>query len=214
MYPDALLDKNANQWYRQILGWAMAEQGEWEINGDYMTIDLQTNVGEYEVPVGLIRIYKAEIMYQDGGKYVPLTQISIQRNQQIAAGNENIGDATKDEPTLEVFGDFLKVSPAPDLDVVNGFKIWAQLDFVDLDDVSEQLPDLNPIVHRAISIGAAMDYAFSKEMWLKHLELKRRLFGDPRVPDDGGIKDQIKTLYAIRTGDRRDRVTVTRRSYR
>lgn len=213
MYPDVLLDKNANLWYRQILGWAMAEQGEWEINGDYMVIDLEENVPEYEIPVGLIRIYKAEIMYQNGGTYVPLTQISIQRNQQVAAGNATMQDSSKDAPTLEVFGDFLKVDPAPDVAVVNGFKLWAQLDFVDLTE-EEGLPDLNPVVHRAISVGAAMDYAFSKEMWVKHLELKRMMFGDPRVPDDDGIKGQVKLLYAIRTGDRRDRVTITRRSYR
>lgn len=214
-YPDAKLDKNLNNWYRTIIGWAIRDQGEWEVNGDYMVIDLEEDVSEYEIPVGLIRVYKAEVMYKTGGSYVPVTQYSVQANQDVAAGNTNLIMGTdQGSPLMEVFGDILKLSPTPTETVVNGFKIWAQLDAVDMNDTNEQLPDLNPLVVEAISTGAAMDYASSKEMYAKELSLKRRLFGDPRVPDDTGFKGQVSALYSMKTGDRRDRVVARRQSFR
>lgn len=212
-YSDAILDKNLNNWYRTVLGWVVPEQGEWEIQGDYLVIDLIKDVSEYEIPVGLIRIYKAEIMYANGGKYTPLEQYDPQRNQQVAIGNDTIVGSSTATPTLQVFGDFLKVDPAPTENVTNGFKIWAQLDFKDMDDTLN-LPDLNPLIHRTISIGGAFDYALSKEMWQKALEFKRLLYGDTRVPNDLGFKGQVEKLYAMRTGDRRDRFTAKPRSYR
>ncbi len=212
-YPNTLLDKNLNQWYLTILGWIIPTQGEWEIQGDYLTIDLEAEVTEYEIPVGLIRLFKAEIMYRSGTSYVPLTQYDMQRNQEVAEGNLNRIGATPNAPTIEVIGDMFKINPAPTEDVVNGFKIWAQLPFDELTDTLD-LPNINPIIHRAISIGGAIDYASSKEMDSKVLELRRRMFGDSRVQNDVGYKGMIENLYSIRTGDRRDRATVARNNYR
>ena len=212
-YPDALLDKNVNEWYLTVLGWIIPTQGEWEIQGDYLTIDLEANINEYEIPVGLIRLFKAELMYKDATSYVPATQYDMQRNQETSQGNENILGSNIQYPLIEVIGDFFRISPTPTEDVVNGFKIWAQLPF---DEITEtlDLPNINPIVHRALSTGAAIDWASAKGMSEKTLDLKRRMFGDSRVPDDIGLKGQIINLYSIRTGDRRDRATIKRVNYR
>lgn len=212
-YPDALLDKNINRWYQKILSWIIPEQGEWEINGDILTIDLEEGVTDYEIPVTFLRIFKAEIMYHTGGKFVPLRALSIQRNQQNAAGNDEPGSVNQEYPTVEVFGNFLQISPAPTEHVVNGFKIWAQLSFQDLDETIE-LPDLAEPVHRILSYGAAFDYCFAEEMWNKANGIKKLIYGDASVPNDQGLKGEIINMYSTRTGNRRDRMSAVRRNFR
>ncbi len=212
-YPDVLLDKNINRWYQKILAWIIPDQGEWEINGDILTLDLEIDQTDYEIPVTFLRIFKAEIMYHNGGKFVPLTALSIQRNQNVAFGNSTVYGATELEPTVEVFGDFLQVFPAPKEQVVNGLKIWAQLSFADID-ISLPLPDIAEPIQRILSYGPALDYCIAEEMWNKVAELKRIIYGDARMPDDKGLKGEMIAMYSTRTGNRRDRVVARRASFR
>ncbi len=213
-YTDIILDKNINRWYQKILSWIIPEQGEWEINGDILTIDLEVGKTDYEIPVTFLRIFKAEIMYKNGGKFVPLNALSIQRNQDLPVGNDEFG-ATEYSPTIEVFGDFLQISPAPTEEVVNGLKIWAQLSFQEIDE-SLPLPDLAEPIHRILSYGPAFDYCLAEEMWTKANALKKVIYGDLSVPNDQGLKGEIIAMYSTRTGNRRDRLTTggRRRSFR
>lgn len=213
-YSDTVLDRNINRWYRVVVAWAIKAQGDWEFNGDILTRDLETAVTDYEMPSTLISIYKAEVLYRTGGEYVPAEVIDIQRNQLAAEGNTTRTFDDVSKPTIEVFGEFLQLKPAPTEDVVNGFKIWAQLDVTDLDAVTVTVPDLMEAVQRILSFGAAYDYCLSEQMWSKAAELKRNIYGDPRVPDDRGYKGIVEDLYSMKNNARRDRVTPRTRSYR
>lgn len=214
-YPDAALDRNMNRWYRTLLGWAIAAQGEWETSGSIIYRDFLAGVTQYQIPSNLLRIYKAEAMYATGGAFVPITAISVQQEQDVAEGNTTRPSDDVTHPTMEVFGQFLEVRPAPVADVVNGLKIWIQKDLLDIDATVNKLPDLLEPVVRGLSTGAAYDFAVSKEMWQKAGELKRILYGDPRVKDDeDSIKKMVENLYAMRTGNRRDRLTARRSSFR
>lgn len=208
IYPDAKITVNANLWYQKVLSWIIPEQGEWEVNGDILTIDTVVGQTDYEIPVTFLRIYKAELLYSAGGQYVPLTQISVQRNQEIAEGNTSRPEDSVLAPTIEVFGDFIQIKPAPTVAVANGLKMWAQLSFEELSN-TESLPDMPEPVHRVLSYGAALDFCLSKEMWNKVNALKKMLYGDRSVdPGDGGLKGEIIAMYSTRTGDRRDRMSV------
>ncbi len=213
-YPDAALDRNLNRWYRMIFAWAVKAQGDWELNGDILTRDLSTGVTDYEKPSTLVSIYKGEIMYTTGGKYVPLNPIDVQRRQNFSEGNSTrvFDDVTL--PTMEVFGEIIQIKPAPTEDVVNGLMIWAQLDFVDLASSTNEVPDVMEAVQRILSYGAAYDYCLSKEMWSKATEIKRMIYGDTRLPDDKGLKGVVDDLYSMQNNSSRDRVVTRRRSYR
>ncbi len=215
-YPDVKLDKSLNEWYRTILAWVIPDQGEWEIQGDELVMDLQPGQLDYEIPAGLLRLYKAEIMYINGGTYIAMTPRSEQREQELADGNPTSLTDDPSKPFFEVFGDFIRVRPPLPVGspvVVNGLKIFAQIDFTDLTDPTNVLPDLNPLVHRCISIGGALDYALKEKMASTIIELKRLIYGDPRVPDDMGYKERIVSLYSIRAGQRRDRIKTRRTNY-
>jgi len=205
-YPDADLDRNANRWYRQIFGWIVPVQGDWEIEGDIIYRDFQTAVTDYEIPSNLIRIFKGEAMYTTGGTFVPIKFISVQRDQDLVEGNTTRLRDNVSLPTAELFGNIVQVRPAPEENVVNGLKLWAQLDLVDLDDTND-VPNFLEPVQRALSIGAALDYAVAEEMEKKEIALKRMMFGDPRVPNDAGVKGVIEDLYANRSGARRQRLS-------
>lgn len=214
-YPDAALDRNLNNWYETVCGWLIAADGEWEFNGTIMYRDFLTGVTTYQMPSALIRLYKAEVMYQTGGSFVPVNPINIQALQDSAEGNATRTGDDVTRPTIEVYGDFVEIRPAPEEDVVNGIKLWIQKELLALDGSVNKLPDLPKPVHRALSVGAAFDYAIAKEMYEKAAELKRLIYGDPRVKDDeDSIKKMVENLQAIKAGNRRHQAVARRRSYR
>ena len=212
-YPDVALDRNLNTWYREVMSWIIPIQGEWELGGDILYRDFANGITDYEIPQQLLRLFKAEVMYETGGEFVAVQMISIQANQASVEGNSTrtFDDVTK--PTSEVFGNFIQIRPAPSETVVNGVKIWAQVDFEDLVDDSD-LPEFVEPVQRALSIGAAADYCLGEEMYTKYRELRKRLYGDPNVVDDRGIKGIVEDIYSIRSGARRDQIRARRRSYK
>lgn len=212
-YPDVDLDRNLNRAYQLLLGWIVPIQGDWEIEGDIIYRDLQVGVTDYEIPSTLIRVYKGEVMYQTGGSFVPLRFDSVQRNQGSVEGNVSRTFDDNTLPTAELFGDFVQIRPASEENVVNGIKLWVQLDFVELD-TNNNVPNLMEPVVRVLSQLAALDYAIAEEMDKKTEQLRRLIYGDPSKKDDNGMKGVVEDLYSNRSGARRDRLVTKRRSYR
>ena len=215
-YPDTAVDRNLNFWYREVLGWIIPLRTEWEMQGEIMWIDGQINVTDYEIPSNLLRIYKIEAKLSNSASFVPCTPISVADKGNIAEGNTTRTEDDASFPTVEVFGDFIQIRPAFSENVVNGLKIWVQEDFADLTATPPyDVPNLMNPVRRALSLGAAMDYCASHEMWIKYRELKRRMYGDPNVKDDTGEKGKVIALYSNKPGQRRRGVSARRRtSYR
>ena len=212
-YPDADLDRNLNRWYRTAIGWIIPEQGDWEIGGDIITRDVAEGVTDYDIPSNLFRVYKGEIMFTTGGSFVPLDFISVQREQQAVEGNSARVSDDVNHPTCEVFGDYFQIRPAGTEAVVNGIKMWVQMDLVDVDSEND-VPNLLEPVQRLLSIGAAYDYALGEEMYKKANELKKLIYGDPALNNDVGIKGMIEELYANRAGARRDRLSAKRGNFK
>lgn len=215
-YPDTDLDRNANRWYRKVVGWVIALQGDWQIGGDIITRDFEAGVTVYDLPEGLIRIYKGEVLYTAAGSFVPLTFMDPQPNQELVEGNSTRTIDDVNAPTADLFGEKIIIRPAiaaTGVTVINGIKLWAQLALTDLTD-TDDIPFLLDPVQRVISKGAAMDFCEAEEMWNKFREIKYEIFGDPRVINDKGIYGEIEALYSIRSGAKRDSLRARRRSYR
>lgn len=212
-YPDADLDRNVNRAYQKILGWIVPIQGDWEIEGDIIYRDVQVGVTDYEFPSRLIRVYKGEIMYTTEGSFVPLNFTSVQRYQGSVEGNTTREHDDVSRPTAELFGNYIQIRPAGEEEVVNGIKLWVQLDFVTLDNTND-VPNLMEPVVRALSYLAAMDYAIAEEMDKKVEVFRKLIYGDPSKENDKGVKGEIEALYSNRSGARRDRLIAKRTSYR
>jgi hypothetical protein len=212
-YPDVDLDRNLNRWYKTILGWIIPLQSDWEISGDILYHDLEINVMDIDLPLQLIRIFKGEIMYTTGGSFVPIFFRDIQKDQREVEGNLTRDEDDFNNPVADLIGDVLTIRPAPTEDVVNGIKLWVQMSLVDLSNSSD-VPDFMEPVQRALSYGAALDFAIAEEMDKKSLEIKRLIYGDARVPNDTGVKGLIEELYSTRSGARRDRLTAKKTNYK
>lgn len=213
-YSDTDCDRHMNRWYRTVMARAIAAQGDWELNGDILTRNLSTGVTDYSIPANLISIYKAEVMYTTGGEFVPVKVISVQRNIGFVEGNSTRTFDDYSQPTLEVFGNYLQLRPAPTENVTNGFKLWAQVDFDDLDATTNNVPDLLEATHRIIAYGMAHDFCLGNDMYSKAAEMKRMIYGDPRIPGDNGLMAIVDQLYSMKDNARRDRITAARRSYK
>lgn len=212
-YPDVDLDRNINRWYRTVLGWVIPILGDWEISGDIIYHDFEKNITDIDLPLQIMRIVKGEVMYATGGKFVPLNFIEPSRNQELVEGNSTRTIDNPEHPTAELRGDTLTIKPAPTETVVNGVKLWVQLDLVSLSQASD-VPDFMEAVQRVISIGAAADYALAEEMVKKEDQLNKRIYGDPSKPNDTGLKGMIEELYSVRSGARRDRLTAKKFNYK
>ena len=213
-YTDTDLDRNLNRAYQTVLGWIIPIQGDWEINGDVMYIDFQDGVSIYPLPANLIRIYKGEAMYTTGGSFVPVNFINLQANQGNVEGNATRTFDDAGSPTAELFSDSIELRPAPDEDVVNGFKIWVQLASDDLESGVNEIPNLMEPVQRALTLLTAIDYAVAEDLEKKERALRRSLYGDPNSPDDTGVKGLVESLYSVRVGAKRDGMRARRRSYK
>lgn len=188
-------------------------QGDWEISGDLLYSNFYSTSMDYDLPLQVLRIFKGEAMYQAGGEFVPIHFLDIQKNQEVAEGNPTrLGDDPL-HPVAELSGDLMTIRPLPETTVVNGLKLWVQMDLTSLSNASD-VPDFMEPVQRALSLGAAFDYAIAEEMEKKALELKRLIYGDSRVPEDKGVKGMVEDLYSVRSGARRDRLVTRKRSYK
>lgn len=214
-YSDEDLDRNLNQWYKKVVGWAIGAGDDWQIAGETIYKNFKSGVSTYALPVELVRILKGEVLYSTGGSFVPLNFFDPMRNQGSVEGNDTrtFDDPTK--PTAELLGNDIVIRPAQTTgaDITNGIVLHVQMSLTDLDTTDDQ-PQLMDIIHRVLSKGAAYDYCMAEEMWNKARELKYEIFGDPRVKDDVGMVGEIKALYSIRSAAYRDQVSARRRSYR
>lgn len=214
-YADTDLDRNANEWYRRAVGWAVTAGDDWRVAGDRIYRDFKNNETDYDLPVELIRVLKGEVLYSTGGSFVPLNFFDPSRDQGDVEGNSTRTFDDPLHPTAELWGNNLSIRPAQTTgaDITNGIVLWVQMSVADMDSTDDE-PQLLDIVHRVITRGAAYDYCISEEMWTKARELKYEIFGDPRVKDDEGLVGELKNLYSMRSAAKRDQVRARRRSYR
>lgn len=214
-YADVDLDRNANQWYKKAVGWAIVAGDDWQMAGETIYKNFKSGVSVYALPVELIRILKGEVLYSTGGKFVPLAFYDASRTQGATEGNDTraIDDASK--PTADLVGNDIIIRPAQTTgsDIVNGIVLNVQMSLQELNS-DDSVPQLMETVHRIVSKGAAYDYCLTEEMWNKAREIKYEIFGDPRVKDDVGMVGELKALYSIRSAAYRDQVSPRRRSYK
>lgn len=215
-YADVDVDRNVNLWQDKVLSWIIPAQDNWQISAQPLFLDAKANVITYQTPTTqrLIRIYRVELKASNAGQYRLCRVIDEQRIENWTEGNttRTIDNAT--EPTVEFFGPYMNLRPAPTEDVVNGIRITVQLSSVDLDIVTNKIPELVRPVHRILSMGAALDFAKSLSMKSKAQELKYAIYGDPSVRGDQGIKGEIEAIYSNHGSALRPRIGVRRSNFK
>ncbi len=215
-YPDAALNASINEWYRTILSWVMLQSGIWEFKGNSAVTDLIANQSEYVLPTDLIIFNRAELKYAGASNFVKANRID-DKSVESAFANGTISEATTvSQPRYRMFDNSIFVYPAPSADSAGGLSIEFLEDITDLASGTD-VPNLNPLIHKAISIGAAYDFCISQEMFTKANAIWVQMFGRTTrstEPSTESLKWQIEQLAAQRDRSERGRLNPRGTSFR
>lgn len=211
-YSDTNLNASLNEWYRVIFGWALLASGVWEVGGEMYTTDLVADQAEYVLPTHLVYLNRVEVKYPNATSYV-LAQRVDDKETASAFQNAEIDVGTTDYPRYRDFDSSIFLYPVPTDAVTAGLAIEAAIDVTDLSG-STDLPDLNPLIHRAVAIGGAYDYALSNGMTAKARYLIGEIQGFPGGSIENTLKAQIEKLAAIKDNGVRKQLHVRTQNWR
>jgi len=211
-YPTADIDFCLNKWLRLVTGWVIGATGIWEFQGEKSTTDLVQNQIEYVLPTGFIILNRVSIKYPNSTNYVLAERLDDQETKD-AFENGTISRGSEGAPVFREFDNSIWIYPKPSAAVTAGLAIETVTDITDLAN-SGDVPNLNPLVHQVLSVGAALDYAEQEEMAMKRNSLRERIFGARGGDGKDGLKYIIEELAANRDRSARSQIRPRARSYR
>lgn len=206
------LDASLNEWYRLVTGWVVLASGIWEFNGEASTTNLVQNQVEYVLPTGLISLGRVEILYPNQSDYVTATRIDDKQVEEGAFANGEIPLGSEGSPVFRVFDNSIFIYPKPSAAVTNGLRIELVEDLTDLSSTTD-IPNLNPLIHRVLSLGAAYDYLVTTEAQRKASSYYNQIFGSYEG-DKRSLKSQIEALAAQRDRTTKPRIIPRQVSYK
>ena len=211
-YSDANLNASLNEWYRTVFGWALLASGIWELSGDVYTTNLVADQAAYALPSNLIYISRVEIFYAGASGYVKSTRLDDKETDNSLQNDVLVGQSEA-RPVHRFLGNNVILRPIPDENKTSGLAIILAEDVTSLSTGSD-VPDLNPLIHRAVALGGALDYAVTQEMYRKSRELRGELMGFPGGSTENTLKRQIEQLAEIRDRSVKANLRARPRSYR
>jgi hypothetical protein len=167
-YPIADKIRNVNNRFREILTWVWECYNGWKFNDSNQTDDtlyadqtLTSGISVYAIPATAIQIQGAEILLNGGStwqKLYPVTQELIESSGMLSEWER--GSSTP--RSYQLIGDSIKILPAPNYTQATSLRVWFLRDVVSfaVTDTTPS-PGIPSIFHRALSVGAALDYAIA-----------------------------------------------------
>lgn len=212
-YSDTNVEANLNEWYREILVWVLEVTGIWEIRGEQATTHFIEDQAEYILPSSdFLILNRVEVKYPNSTTYVKADRIDDKQVDNSAFANGEISFASEARPVYRVFDNSLFIYPTPSDTVSAGISIEYIKDITDLA-TGTDVPDLNPLVRKAMAIGAAYEYASTEEMDKLASRLYRRLVGSGEG-DTLCLKYQVQLLAAQRDRSVKTQFVPRRQSFR
>ena len=207
-YGDTDLDRNVNSWYKRVLGWILAANGDWQVNGDFATTNIVAGQREYILPTDILKLNEVYIKSTADGDYVKANQRDILNVENYPE------DYYPAIPEFDLMDNslFIYIPDASITAVTDGIKIYYQTELTELSAGSD-VPNIADIFIRAIVYGAAIDYCLANEKWDKAKKLENRLYGDGTVRNDKGIKDELMEFYATRSITKQPNIKAKKKNY-
>lgn len=193
-YSDINVDRNINSWYKRVLGWILGSNGDWQVNGDYATASIVASQREYILPTDILKLNEVYIKTTSDGDYVKATQRDILNVEDYPE------EYYPETPEFDLMDNslFIFIPETSITAVTDGIKIYYQTDLTELSGASD-VPNIPEIFRRILSTGSALDYCVANEMWNKAKKLENRLYGDPTVRSDTGLKGELMEFFANRS---------------
>ncbi len=162
-YTAADICANINQYYNEIISIIMSADGRWEWDDNNLTTlpiattGIVSGQGDYEISAAdFLNIIRVEIK-DSAGSWITIDPMSYEDKQGTAMAEL---DETQGTPTMyDKVGNSLILHTIPNYSSSGGLKVYFQRtpDYFTTDDTT-QTPGINPLYHRYLSMGAALDY--------------------------------------------------------
>lgn len=211
-FPTTDIDAAINKWYRMVVGWTINASGIWEYQGEKSTTNLVSGQVEYVLPTDMVYFNRCAIKYPNADDYVYAERLDDQQTRS-AFENGEISRGSEGSPVFREFDNSIFIYPAPSANVTAGLAIETVNDITALSGTGD-LPNLNPLIHQVLSLGAAMDFCDSNEMYQKAVRIERRILGRPGGDGKDGLKFLIEELAASRDKSMRTQIRPRHRSYK
>ena len=169
-YPIAQKTRNVNNWYDRAVNLILGADGNWEWDDEnytstrpVATTTLEADKQRYSLAgEGILKVLRVECK-DTTGNWVQLVPFNQDQKRGIAlpewlktAGNPQHYDVAYNA---------LVLYPTPNFEASGGLKIYYQRDFDHFTTAdTTQAPGFDPLFHRLLSYGAALDYAIAKNM--------------------------------------------------
>jgi hypothetical protein len=212
-YSDADILAALNEWYRTFCAWMMEAMGTWEYQGNSASQNLAANTGSYSFPTGITALSRVEINYDstNDDAFAVARRVDDKQIWQ-ALSNGEVSGATTSHPVYRLFAGTLQIFPIPTAVRTNGLFVEFIKDVTDLS-TGTDVPNLNPLIHRGLGVGAAYDYTVAQSKFQQATEFRRQLFGN--FPDDpASIQYQVKQLAETFDRGVRQQIKPRRMSFR
>jgi len=211
-YATADLDANLNEWYREVVSWVFAATGIWEFQGEMSTANLVQSQVEYVLPTDMVVLNRVEILYPNQTDYVVARRIDDKQVEHEAFANAELSAASEGYPVFRVFDNSIFIYPAPSAAVTSGLKIEVMNDITELSATTDY-PNLNPLVHKILAVGAAYEYCSTNGHERKADRLMKRIMGRFEG-DPSGLKTQVENLASSRDRTTKPRLIPRRQSFK
>jgi len=189
-FTTADINTSLNEYYNEIVSIIMKCDGRFEWDDNNLTTlpiavtDLVSGQGDYEIDaMDFLNIIRVEIK-DSSGNWITLTPMSYEDKQGTAI---NDLDETQGTPTMyDKVGNSLIFHTIPNYASTGGLKVYFQRtpDYFTVDDTT-QTPGFNPLYHRYLSMGAALDYCLINSitdrvqvLTAKMTDMKQRIMDD------------------------------------
>jgi len=198
-YADSDITTAVNQYYQELTGIILANQGQWEMKSTYATKNLEADENEYLLPSDLIALERVEVNYSgtsDGWMKMDVTDM---RDMKDALSNDgNIYEASN--PHVRVFDFSIFLHPTPETNVASGLKIYFSQEQTTLSESTDEPDNLPKLAQMYLVYGACLDFAIAGEN-----STRTREFENLMAKSKAGIIEYYANrLPAKRTGLRID----------
>lgn len=206
-YDDTDLDRNINRWYETVISWILSANGDWQVNGEISITNLKVGQREYIVPTDILKLNKLYIKSTSSGEYIEAKQRDI---SSIHVDNEKYHPAT---PEFDLFDNsiFIYIPEDTITDVTGGLKFIYQTDITELTGTNS--PNIAEPFKRLLSFGPALDYCEANELWGKAKKFSNRIYGDPTVKKDEGLKGDLLKYYSNRSTAKKIKLAPKRKNF-
>ena len=208
-YTAADINAHLNNYYDEIVSVIKQSDGKWEWDDNNQTdlpiatTSLVSGQGDYTVDAGdFLNIIRVE-MKDSSGNWIVLQPMSYEDKQGIAINELDENQGTPD--SYDKVGNSIVLHTIPNYSSSGGLKVYFQRVpvYFETTDTTETA-GFNPLYHRYLSMGAALDYCMVNSM-TDRVQLLMSKMEDMRA--------RIKNDYAMRSKDEHLRMSTNKEDY-